>query len=67
MFYIYARRRGDPAKYHWNRRKNEWQADLGPGCYYPTQRGVDRIHASMVKEWRVWGRFHEVGWLRASA
>lgn len=62
MFYIYARRRDDLTKYYWNRRKNEWQLDLAPSCYYPTRAGVKRIHAGIVNAGLIWRRFHEIGW-----
>lgn len=65
MFYIYARRRDDLTKHYWNRRKNEWQVDLVPSCYYSTLAGVNRIHAGMAKDHSILGRrFHEVGFNR---
>ena len=63
MFYIFASRRGDVTKYYWNRRKNEWQTGLTPGCYYPTRKGVNRIYMMMTEDGSLLGRrFHEIGW-----
>ena len=68
MVYIFATRRDDLTRYYWNRRKNEWTTDLGPGCYYPTRRGANRVYMMMAKDPSILGRrFHEVGWKVAPA
>jgi hypothetical protein len=62
MLYIYARRRDDLTKHYWNRRKNQWQLDLGSSCYYPTLAGANRVYLGMIKDRSILGRrFHEVG------
>jgi len=66
MVYIFATRRDDLTRYYWNRRKAEWQPDLGFGCYYPTVRGANRVYMIMAKDHSILGRrFHEIGWKRA--
>ena len=68
MYYIWASRRDDLTKHYWNRRKGEWQLDLTSSCYYPTRRGVDRIHSKLCGDyWTLGSRFHECGWTRIPA
>ena len=63
MVYIYATRRDDLTRFYWNRRKREWQTELSPGCYYPTQEGGNRMYSIMAKDRSILGRrFHEIGW-----